>query len=70
MPGHDAVARHDLLLHAEVLAAVRDQLVDFLEGAGIEQPRHSLARRELPLLVLLLQPRLAAAQFRAPLPLA
>ena len=61
--GDDAVAGHDLLLHAEVLAAVRDQLVDLLERAGIEQPRHALAGGQLALLVLFLQPRFATAQF-------
>ena len=62
--GHHAVARHDLLLHAEVLAAMRHQLVDFLERARVEQPRHALARGQLALLVLFLEARFAAAQFR------
>ena len=45
----DAVAGDDLLLHPEVVAAMRDQLVDFFERAGIEQPRHALARGQLAL---------------------
>ena len=37
LAGDDAVAGNDLLLHPEVAAAVRDELVDLLEGARIEQ---------------------------------
>jgi hypothetical protein len=55
--GDDAVARDDLRVHAEVAAAVRDELVDLLEGAGIEQQVDALARRQLALLVLLLRRR-------------
>ena len=33
----------DLLLHAEIAAAVADQLVDFLEGAFVEQQIDALA---------------------------
>ena len=40
-----------------------DQLVDFLERAGIEQPRHALAGRELALLMLFLEARFATTQF-------
>ena len=43
--GDDAVARDDLLVHPEVGAAVRDELVDFLERAGIEQPLHRARAR-------------------------
>ena len=59
---HHAVAGNDLLLHPEILAAVRDQLVDFFEGARVEQPRHALARGQLALVVLFLEALLAAAQ--------
>ena len=59
----DAVAGDDLLLHPEIHAAVRDQLVDFFEGAGVKEARHALARRQLALLVLLLDARFAAAEF-------
>ena len=50
--GDDAVAGHDLLLHAEVAAAVGDELVDLLEGAGIEEQLDALARGQLAGLVL------------------
>ena len=63
--GDDAVARDDLLLHPEIGAAMRDELVDLLERAGIEQPLDALARGELALLVLLAQPFLAAAELGA-----
>ena len=63
--GHHAVARDDLLGHAEVAAAVGDELVDLLEGAGIEQQVDALARGEPAAVVLPLQPLLAAAQLGA-----
>jgi hypothetical protein len=44
---------------------VRDQFVDFFEGAGIEQEIDALARRQLACGVLLVEAVLAAAQFRA-----
>ena len=47
--GDDAVARHDLIRHAEVAAAVCDELVDFLERARIEQrDRSARAAVSLP----------------------
>ena len=58
----DAVAGDDLLLHPEVLAAVRDELVDLLERAGIEEARHALARGQLALRVLFLEALFAAAK--------
>ena len=64
---HDAVARDELVLHAEIAAAVRHQLVELLERARVEQGLHALARRQLAGVVLALQPLLAAAEFRAPL---
>ena len=63
----DAVARHELVLHAEVAAAVRHQLVELLEGARVEQGLHALARRQLPGVAVALEPVLAAAQLRPPL---
>ena len=66
MAADHAVAGHHLIGHAEVEAAVRDQLVHFLEGAGIEQQLHALAGDELAGLVLAAQPLLAAAQLRQP----
>ena len=67
MPGDDAVARDDLILHPEVAAAVRDELVDFLERAGIEQQLDPLAGGELAGRVLALDAGLAAAELRAAL---
>src|SRR5262249_43063878 len=48
MPRDHAVARHDLLLHPEVAAPMRDELVDLLECAWIEQQIDALAGRQLP----------------------
>ena len=62
-----AVAGDDLLLHPEVLAAVGDELVHFLERARIEQARHALARGQLACVVLLLEPLFAAAELGEPL---
>ena len=45
--GDEAVAGNALLVHAEIAAAVRDQLVQFLEGAFVEQQFDALARGEL-----------------------
>ena len=61
----DAVARHDLVLHPEIDAAMRDQLVDLLEGAGIEQQLDPLARRQLARIVMALETLGAAAQLGA-----
>ena len=66
MAGDDAVARDDLLGHAEVEAAMGDELVELLERAGIEQQLDPLARRQLAGGVLAIEPRLAAAELRAP----
>ena len=67
MAGDDAVAWNELLRHAEVAAAVRDQLVDFLERAGIEEELDSLARGQFAGVMLALLPLRAAAQLRAAL---
>ncbi len=56
-----------MLFHAEIAAAVRDELVDFLEGAGVEQQLDALARGELSGVVLPLVSLGAAAQFGAAL---
>ncbi len=72
-PADDAVAGDDLLVHPEVEAAVRDELVELLERAGIEQEVDALARGQLAGLVLAAQPLLAAAllgpafEFREPI---
>ena len=52
--GDDAVARDLLLVHAEVGAAVDDELVDLVEAARIEQELDALAGGHLALLVLAL----------------
>jgi len=46
---------------------VRDEFVDLLEGAGVEEQIDPLARRELAGGVLPVQPRLSAAERRAAL---
>ena len=63
----DAVARHDLLGHAEVGAAVGDELVDFFERAGVEQQVDALARGQLAGVALAAETILAPAQLGAPL---
>ncbi len=60
--GDDAVARHLLLLHAEVAAAVLDESIEFLERALVEQEVDALARGQLAALVLRDDARLAAAE--------
>ncbi len=66
--GHDAIARKLLGLHAEIGAAMRLVHVVFLEGAFIQQHIQPLARRQLALAMLRIDPLLAAAEtgFRAP----
>ena len=54
-------------LHAEVAAAMGDELVDLLERAGIEQQLDPLARGQLAGRVLPLEPIGAAAELGAPL---
>ena len=56
-------------VHPEVAAAVRDELVDLLEGAGVEQQIDALARRQLAGVVLPLHPIGAAAELGAALEL-
>ena len=65
--GHDAVAGDDLVLHAEVAAAVRDELVDLVEAAGIEQEVDALARGQLAGGLMAAQALLSAAELGAPL---
>ena len=50
---HDAVARRPVVLHPEVDAAVRLQHVKLAERAVVEEERQPLARRQLPVAVLL-----------------
>ncbi len=60
--GDDAVAGDALLVHAEVIAAVDDELVELLERAVVEEELDALPRRELPLGVLAGDARFAAAE--------
>jgi hypothetical protein len=64
MAGDDTIAGDALLLHPEVAAAVRHQRVELLERARVEQILDALARGELAVIVLLRDPRLAAADAR------
>src|ERR1019366_1991924 len=49
--GEAAVTVNGLLVHAEVGAAMRDQLVGFLEGAFVEEEFNALAGGHLALFV-------------------
>ena len=60
--GDEAVARDDLLVHAEIAAAVRDQLVQLFKSAFVEQQFDALAGGELALGVLRGNPLRATAQ--------
>src|SRR5262249_15500011 len=67
-PVHAAVARHhavagnDLFPHPEIAAAVGDELVDFLERAGIEEQVHPLAGGQLTARALLAKTLFSAAE--------
>src|SRR5690606_12515588 len=67
MPGHDAVARHLLGLHAEVGAPVGDETIDFLEGPRVEEQVDALAGRQPSGLMLPPAASLAAAFVRSSL---
>ncbi len=58
----DPVAGDAPPLHAEVRAAMGDEDAGLGEGAGIEEERDALARGELPLLVLGIDPLAPAAE--------
>ena len=62
--GDDAVARHLVVGHAEVGAAVLDEHVPLLERAVVEQQLEALARGQLALGVLRVDALLAAAEAR------
>ena len=61
MAGDHAVAGDALLAHAEIGRAMLDEHVPLFEGVGIEQELEALARAQLALGVLGLDPALAAA---------
>jgi hypothetical protein len=63
IPGNEAVAKVFLLAHAEIRAAVGDQLVGLFEGALVEQKLDALPRRHLAFFVLLLAALSSAASF-------
>ena len=67
--GDDAVAGHDLLGQPEIGGAVGDEPVELDEAALVEQQIEPLARGELPFLVLLRDPRGAAALLGQRLPM-
>src|SRR6185437_15953818 len=60
----DAVARHLLLGHVEIVAPMLDEHVPLLEGVGIEQQHEALPRAELALGVLRLDAPRAAPRAR------
>jgi hypothetical protein len=57
-----AVARHNLILHAEVAAAVGDEGVELFESIAVEEQKHALARGQLTRVALALQPLFPTAQ--------
>ena len=62
--GDESVAGRPLILHAEIIAAMRNKFVELFKCAFIEQQRDALARRELAGFVLALAAFRAAAGFR------
>ena len=50
--GDEAVAGNDLLIHAEIAAAMGDELVELLEGVLVEEQFDALAGAEFSFLVL------------------
>ena len=61
-PGHDAVAEVGFLAEPEVVAAVRDEHVEFLERALVEQHFDALPGGFLAFLMLRVDAFLSAAQ--------
>ena len=61
----DAVAWDNLLVHAEIPAAVGDELVELFERSGIEKQIHPLAGGELPRRMLALDAVGATTQLGA-----
>ncbi len=62
-PGDHAIAERSVLGHAEVGGAVGDESIQLDERTGVEEEVEAFARSELPLLVLLRDPRGAATLF-------
>jgi hypothetical protein len=63
--GNEAVAVDHLLGHAEIVAAVPDQLIGFNEGAFVQQQIDAFAGGELAFGVLALTASFAASGFSA-----
>ena len=68
--GHKTVAVDHLLVHAEVAAAVRHQLIQFLKGAFVEKQLDTFARGELALFMLAVAAFRTAALFGRRVPAA
>src|SRR5207247_100013 len=68
VPRDDPVPRDELLLQAEVVAAVDDEAVELFEGAGIEEPLYALAGGKLPLGLLALEALGPPARFCLAIP--
>jgi len=66
MTGDDAVTGDELIGHPEIAGTMGDELVELLEGAGIEQDLDAFAGGELAGGVLLLAPRRAASELGPP----
>src|SRR5204863_1871341 len=62
--GNESIAVVLLLLHAEISAAMRDQLIGFFKCAFIEQELDAFTRRHLALLVLARAPLRASTLLR------
>ena len=61
MPSDKSVTINDAILHAEVLAAVPHQFVEFFEGALVEQKINPLARGKFAFFMLAFSSFSAAA---------
>jgi hypothetical protein len=62
MAGDDAVAGDNLILHAEIAAAVGDESVDLFERIPVEEELDALARGQLTRVALALQPLFPTAE--------
>ena len=65
MPRYHSIARIEFFVHPKISRAMLDQLVEFLEGAFIEEELDALARRHLTGGVLLRDAGWAATFFGA-----
>src|SRR5882672_5441680 len=65
VPGHDPVPRENLPLHSKISRTMCNKLVEFLEGAIIQQKVDSFARRQFTGSVLFGRSFWATACFRS-----